>query len=455
MTLPAIILNASTGSDTAASGAGPATALSGTAAATAASTLVTLSVDSPDLSGVATDGSAVLWVGSSSGRQFSKITAVNNVTKVVTVASAYANTESGKNWGIGGKRLDLNATSNRQLFADWATGWIVQLDSNHSISSAIAVAAPTTMPYAKITSTAGQRYTITQSANANHFDCSSGSKCVWFDNLTFVNSNGTKTSAFAIGFGSTLSWIKATNCIFGDSANTNNLKTGISRTSAVTAATVTASGCDFINLTANGIDGFWTTCTVTGCYFLCTTAGINVLFSGNGNIIVRDSIFSGGVNAILVAGTNMATLLEQNIFDGASGSGVDFSAGDPTVLHLRNNQFSNNGAYGFRGSATIDNVTDFADYNNYYLNTSGARNNLTAGANDTATDPAYTDRAGKNFTVGPAMKAAGSPISTRNIGAGSSTTPVGYDVGLQRAESGGGGLSAPTNIFGAESIQVG
>src|SRR3954470_959504 len=103
MALPTIAINSGTGSDTAASGAGPATALSGTGAATAASTTVTLLTDNPDLSGVATDGSAVIWVGSSSGRQFAKITGVNNTAgvKTVTVSDAFANTESGKNWGIG------------------------------------------------------------------------------------------------------------------------------------------------------------------------------------------------------------------------------------------------------------------------------------------------------------------------------------------------------------------
>src|SRR5882762_753979 len=108
MALPTVAINSS-GSDTAASGAGPVISLFGTAAATAASTIVTLLVDNPDLSGVATDGSAIIWIGSSSGRQFSKITAVDNTVgvKTVTVAVAFANTESGKSWGIGGKRLTL------------------------------------------------------------------------------------------------------------------------------------------------------------------------------------------------------------------------------------------------------------------------------------------------------------------------------------------------------------
>src|SRR5262245_57151438 len=78
MSLPIIQINNSTGSDTAASGAGPATALTGTLAATHANTTANIT-DAVDLSGVATDGSAALWVLSSSGRQFSKIRGCDSI----------------------------------------------------------------------------------------------------------------------------------------------------------------------------------------------------------------------------------------------------------------------------------------------------------------------------------------------------------------------------------------
>lgn len=123
MAVPTILIDNSSGSDTAASGAGPATALHGTGAATTASgSTVDLSADSPNLSGVATDGSALLWVQSSSGRQASPITAVNNTTKVVTVSDTYANTESGKTWAIGGKRATLDDAGFRQIVKDRSGG---------------------------------------------------------------------------------------------------------------------------------------------------------------------------------------------------------------------------------------------------------------------------------------------------------------------------------------------
>ncbi len=62
MALPTIIYDAVGGSDTAASGAGPATAVTGTAAAhTSGSASTTIEfTNSPDLSGVATDVYAVM-----------------------------------------------------------------------------------------------------------------------------------------------------------------------------------------------------------------------------------------------------------------------------------------------------------------------------------------------------------------------------------------------------------
>ena len=78
MAFPTISINNSTGSDTAASGAGPATAVTGAGASLNATSTITLSADTPDLSGVATDGSDAIWVETSSGRQYYKITAVDD-----------------------------------------------------------------------------------------------------------------------------------------------------------------------------------------------------------------------------------------------------------------------------------------------------------------------------------------------------------------------------------------
>src|SRR5687768_12899499 len=85
MALPTIIFNNSTGSNTAASGAGPSTALSGSQARTPTSGGTRLGLfDATDLSGVLVDGSAVVYCAQASARKFSKVTAVKNTQQVTT-----------------------------------------------------------------------------------------------------------------------------------------------------------------------------------------------------------------------------------------------------------------------------------------------------------------------------------------------------------------------------------
>ncbi len=165
MALPTIVVNSS-GSDTAASGAGPATALFGTAAALTSNTTVTLSVDAPDLSGVATDGSAVIWVGSSSGKQFAKITNIDNTLKTVTVSDAYGVTESGKNWGIGGKRASL--AGSLKLGIDIRGGWVIDVQTDQTLTANFNIApnSVTGLP-ATITSTVGAMATKIQTSTNN------------------------------------------------------------------------------------------------------------------------------------------------------------------------------------------------------------------------------------------------------------------------------------------------
>ena len=90
MAVPTLLFNTGSGSDTAASGAGPTTALSGTAASYSES-VFTLD-GSPDLSGVSTDGPHVIWVDTSTGRKFFTINAVNDGANTVTVDDAPAET---------------------------------------------------------------------------------------------------------------------------------------------------------------------------------------------------------------------------------------------------------------------------------------------------------------------------------------------------------------------------
>src|SRR6185436_2089858 len=82
MAFPTMLFNSSTGSDTLASGAGPGTAITGTAARSVAASNRSIGFygATDDLSGVATDGSAVVFlnVATAGQRNFSSIAAVKH-----------------------------------------------------------------------------------------------------------------------------------------------------------------------------------------------------------------------------------------------------------------------------------------------------------------------------------------------------------------------------------------
>lgn len=434
MALPVVLFHASSGSDTQASGAGPGTAIFGTGASINGTTSIDLSADSPDLSGVATDGSAVLWVNSSSGRQFFKITGVNNGTKIVTVANAATPTESGRTWAIGGKRATFGETNSRKLFsADVLPGWVIETETAQSIGSALTcgVSGDTTTGLIEVRGASSETHpTITQTANAANFGLSVINYWKW-KNLKLANSNGTKTAAVGLSLRSF--GCVAENVIFGDA--TNKLLTAITRSGGAVESTLI--DCEITSCTEDGIqvNNSAMSFFLFGCWVHdCTANGIEL---GLTSCIQSCLIESNGGDGISAAygGT---LLLGGNTVHGNTGDGLDTSAAVFTNLTIVNNNFTSNGNYGWRaasGQATFG----FGDFNNYHNNTSGTLLNVNAGTNDLAVDPGYADAANSNFEAGTAVKALGFPKSTRTIGANQSATTSYVDIGAaQRQEAGGG-----------------
>lgn len=128
--------NASTGSNTAASGAGPATAVTGTSAAYSGDgagggtqTVITFT-NTPDLSGVAVDD--VLYLNVSAGETYLfEITAVDDGADTVTVDVApdtAINSGSAVSYAIGGKRAGPRRSGTENDFAMARNGWTFSLD---------------------------------------------------------------------------------------------------------------------------------------------------------------------------------------------------------------------------------------------------------------------------------------------------------------------------------------
>lgn len=443
MAFPSILFNSSTGSDTAASGAGPGTALSGTGAAIASNTTVTLTVDAPDLSGVATDGSACMWVDSSTGRQFSRITAVNNIAKTVTVATAYGVTESGRNWGIGGKRATLDNANSRKLFtADLQNNWEVVLEDNQTISSVIAGTVGDRHIRVR-SSVVGTTRTITQTANAACFTVSD--QVGEFTDLKFCCSNGTKTAAYGIGLGGNNGNIRCTRCIFGDATNT--LLTGFHRGTYINFLI----DCEIVSCTSHGVHmvGGNGSLQLIGCWIhACGGDGIKLEdYDTSGSII--NNIISGNTGkGINYSSDNFqrTPVIIGNVIHGNTSDGILFtfssSFGYTTSSVILNNQITGNGGYGINTSGISVTTVVQSDYNNFgtggTANTSGDVNGFTKGSNSLNVDPGYVNAGSNNFAVGTNTKAEGFPDAARTIGNNLSATTSYIDIGAaQRAESSG------------------
>ena len=419
MALPTVVINSGTGSNTAASGAGPATALSGTAAATAASTIVTLLVDNPDLSGVATDGSAVIWIGSSSGRQFAKITGTNNTAgvKTVTVSDAFANTESGKNWGIGGKRASCAGSS--RLFLDFRAGWTIDIQTGETITADIVVTpgsnvagSPAVIKSTSFTGTWGTQPILQTATSAvAGFDVSSAQNLIIFG-LEFKCTFGSPVGGNSgiVPKSGHANFITIAACIFhGWSVGINGVDAAFFR-----LQNLVVEQCEIYSCTDRGIDmgSNIDPIRMYKCYVHDNTnEGVRCgsgnfasvyhrcVFANNGLAGVQDNTsgselqvtecgFFGNASSgaqlvgLYLAGGSMSLVLEDNIFWN-NGSGAGVSAG----IHMttENSGIIRNNAFGGANQLVTGLDANFAAFNTITLTvdprTSGTDNllNSTAG----------------------------------------------------------------------------
>ncbi len=407
MALPVVVINSS-GSNTAASGAGPSTALFGTGAATASNTSVDLSADSPNLSGVSITGDAVLWVGSSSGRQFSKITNVNNTSKVVTVASAYANTESGKNWGIGGKRASMAGSA--QLFkGDWDNGWIVDVQTGETISStiiftgsALSSISPPLVTSTTYSGTWGSQPLIQTSTNSLIMFNVSNNLGFRFENLSFKTTAGTPGVCFqaSSSTGSNITW---RNCIFDGFAMALDGSNG----AGFPYQYICVDKCEVKNCTSTGSNQGAISCfnghlALTNSYLHgnantveCQTDGMiesnvfannragsgqsgSIALSSQGQLFKNNSIYNCDVNnsnalAAVYFGfgatTGTGIIHENNIYWGCVGYAV-FSGNSPGMITQNNAYGGNNGGgVGSSLNALPLDATDISLSANPYVST--------------------------------------------------------------------------------------
>jgi hypothetical protein len=444
MALPVILIDSATGSDTNTSGAGPGTAVTGTNASTnGGGTVVTVDAGT-DISGIATDGSAAIYLNDTTAghRRWSKITATagsGGATPTITVNEAFTGSLSGKSWAVGGKRASiLGAASvllleNNSSAGDAMPGWIMQMASGHAESatagwtwrrsgdttngpiSLVAVTGYVTRPALTITGTG----TCVSSSTA--FAVTG----IIMRGITFIQSNGSP--------GATMSFDSLKN-------------------SRIEEIEVDQQAANIIlTLTGGSGNGGPQQFTVRDCYFDCSHASadaVNInggrtvkiintyVRSRNGNGIHADNMEFELINCVAdrcgAAGVRLTDSAGQCIASflgllcvGNTGDGFISFQSSYGALRFTNCGFSGNGGYGTKwlGSDAIwASVGSLMLNCGFYNNTSG---DIDLGSPSfayntvTGSDPLFTAASSLNWMLGSASpwKATGYPKGgTKPIG---------------------------------------
>ncbi len=454
MAFPTILVSSGTGSDTAASGAGPATALSGTTNASTSSDGLTVTLPaSTDLSGVAVDGSHVIFLNDTTAgnRNFGKITSSagsGGATPTVVVSNAFGGSLSSKSWAIGGLRASIGSTTSRKLFdnnggaGDMKPGWIVQMNSAHSeaLTARIdfrAVGDTTSGPVIL----RGASAAATRPAVSNTADLVMRSQYWIFQDFNLGAAGGSANGIISLA----------------GSVRFMGLQVSGFSTTNITLNTSGAAGDNVLNsdIFAGGIGIDISTCQdaqIIGNYIHSGTShGVVGNTSLTGLNISKNIITDMGGDGIhLTQGRSDAyagVIIDSNTIAANAGDGIEYSGDSDSLgaLTITDNILSSNGGYGlkFTDSETLANLQARGTViigNNTYSNTSGAYLPAGAGQLDPGVNPSFVG--GSNFGVGPALAGLAWPTV---VGL-STTTNVAVPGAAQSAASGGSGYSG--GVFG-------
>lgn len=455
MAFPTIQYNGSSGSDSAASGSNaPTTAITdvstGETISTATSTTQTFS-SAVDLTGVLDDDSDCIFIATPSGERklFQIVSFTGGVaacTAIVTTEAADG-TDAGLSFAIGGVRQTLQADTSNRDWLDMGAGWTFEFEAGtYDLGASISVVAGTAADgFLRFQAASGASVTLRSTTNTHHFSASDG---LHVRDVSLTTNSGTTTN---------------TRGLYSSSTNSRN----------ILFANVVIDGLDEGILGNFDIQGLFINVEVMNC----TDYGVRVGRNQTDNIFMyacklhdngygaswRDSgtndrsymvidhcLIYDNTNDGLVAEMDASPLTVKNsTFHGNGGDGISVVAGLAVSLQagfiLLNNIFDSNLGYGVGGLVNTDNIMLENDYNAYRNNSSGPRNNLSAGPNDvTLTADPFTDQASGDFTL------------NNTAGGGAACRAAGYpdflDIGAEQHEdagggSGGGGRGYPRGVL--------
>jgi len=343
------------------------------------------------------------------------------------------------NWGIGGTLKTIDHATTRLLFSQDATGlWEVKLNYDQSLTSALAMTYTTGSGFLVIKSNSTTRRTITQTAAAAHFTCSTVNR-LETRYLNFLNSNGSPGVVFSTSVGVV---IFINKCVIGANDGVNCPLGCVIRTADIPI--ISAVDSAFLRTTGNCFGNNLNSMFMTGCE-VSRCGGDGITVSGaSPAFIIEDSIFSYNAgDGIDVAGTSNVTI-KNCTFHGNTNNGLRLTSANVSPrVKVINNIFSENGNYGINCDHATSPHLPFVEYNDFYTNTSGTVNGMIAGLSGTnlTLDPQFVDKTNtvRNFEIGTNLKAAGFSPTTETLALGLSGAKTYVDIGAaQRQEAGGG-----------------
>lgn len=424
--------------------------LSGSAAAFVSGTTVSLLTDNPDLSGVVTSGatqSSINIAGATNSNQtIFWITAVDNSVGVKTVTLNVAPTGMTSNaWTIGGRHV---WTANR-IEAALRAGDLVTINNSPASASAdwltMRADGSSTSGYIKMKGATGSRPVITITNTTRCLNQASGvGGNWWFEALELVQQGA---SGAAVNIPEvapvTLFNIKVSD------AGAYGINFGVSGSNHLQASEITSSGTVGLNVAASA------TLLVGNYVHDVTGDGIEFAGANCSGVVSQNIVDTCTAHGVYLSGadTSQAQILivAGNTVYGCGDSGLEVTDADRRVFFV-NNIFSENGnaagEYNVEWAAGAAEYVSFHGWNVFYHSGGGGGANLSnltvnaqVASSEFTTDPAFTNAASGNFSIGPASPARAVGFPGAFLGGSTGYLDIGA---VQRREAG----VAPTYSIG-------
>jgi hypothetical protein len=391
------INNGGTGSDTAASGAGPTTALTGTAASTSGTGPVVTLDGSPSLAGVLTDGSHVIWINTASGRQFAAITAKDDTAKTVTTTTAFTVSLTGQTWAIGGKRATLDNANTRKLFsADAATGWLADVQE---AGTAYTISTTTLnvgiVGFGIISSTTSRPTITTSTSSMRLITYTAACNGMLLKHLNFSTTATTRSSCL-FPLGAVANGHLISDCVF------DGFATAIDGTNGAGNFfdDLVLDACEFKNgtIAISNLGNAQSVTTMTDCFVhdhSATALGGTVSLNATGCVFARN-------DRVLNAASTMLSLVRCDVqgSTNVASPAIAVTGGTFTAVELIGNVFYGNLS---TFAVTLFTVVNLIQRSNAYGGNAANRSGFAAGTGDvTLTADPFTLAASNNFTLNSA-----------------------------------------------------